>query len=568
MYIIATFFDRDSVDKRCFQLKGKYLKHFKNAYPDWDNNLKSTRACLGYFAGRDNFDENSVSIEIKEYKINKDEIIFKFDVLKETDLRSGYISQGMRWLSEKQGWLNDNGMPPLFCFAEQNDCEQLCDTARKLFEMDSLMDKGEYKAALNLFSPLSKARDNNRLWSDADILYRLGLSCSKLAVTLKIKASETKKLKTAAEYRKYCEIFLKRGAELENDARCASALAYRYYSNVHELTRPGERKDQNLEEQIEKANEWLSRAIEIYPDSIRNNYRKGKLIVEKQAPYLLYGKRSFGENEARLLREIREVGEEHLASAIAIYESLEDENAKKLSVREYAKALFVLGGYYLDDSYLPVHEYFMHKIVKRDWSENIPQIAKLDIKSARENLEKCFHAETDMPLNRLDIKKLSEEERKWARSPIEKLYRMGCALSMDAFISLVEENADKAATYTKTALYYLEASKKVSDMCKDRKRNTWHISEKMAWAHIFSGRYEQAAKLLTRARAGYIVNTYAIALLLTGTKENAAKAKQALQTASKDKNNLAAGLTDVLLQYTILLEGHKPGPLNNLSVRN
>jgi hypothetical protein len=456
-------------------------------------------------------------------------------------------------------------MPPAVLFADKKECEDMCECARLKDKLDSMMLQKDYKGALNAFKPLGEVKSDERFWNNEGILYRLGVACSKMAVTLKVNASETKKLDIARQYREYCVEFLSRGAEIEEGARCASALAYRYYSNVHELTRPGERRDQNLEEQIEKANEWLSRAIEVYPQSVYNNYRKGKLIIEKQAPYLLFGKRSFGEGEARLLREIREVGEEHLASAVAVYESLEDGRAKEASRREYAKALFVLGGYYLDDAYLPVHEYFLSKIAGKENKVNIQPISKMDIDSARENLEKCFHAETDMQLTKLDINKLASKVKSWTRSPIEKLYRLGCAHSGMAFISLAEGNADKSSAQAKQALYYLNAAKSVSDRCTDKKRNTWHISEKIAWAHVYLGQYERAAALLLRAGAGYIINTYAIALLLTKTKDNAAKAREALGKAAKDRRNLAAGMTSVLLAYA---QGDKHINKKNLSAKN
>ena len=60
---------------------------------------------------------------------------------------------------------------------------------------------------------------------------------------------------------------------------------------------------------------------------------------------------------------------------------------------------------------------------------------------------------------------------------------------------------------------------------KDRKRNTWYISERIAWVYMHIGKYEVAVKLLKNARAGYVVNTYAIALMLCGS-ENKARAER------------------------------------------
>jgi hypothetical protein len=561
MYLIAAFFDRKALTQR-YRIRGKYLEHFKSSFPDYEQSLKAVKSCLGYFTG--NREAPALSLELESYEIKGSEISFVFRALKVTDMKSGCVMEEIRELSGKRGWLGKDGLPPIVCLAAQKECEDMCECARLAGGMDAFMKNKDYKGALDLLAPLKEVKDNGLYWNNAGILYRLGLACSKMAVTLKIKASEKAKLDAARQYREFCEEFLQRGAEIERGARCASALAYRYYSNVHELTRQGERRDQDLEEQIEKANEWLSRAIEVYPESVRNNYRKGKLIIVKQAPYLLFAKKSYGEEEARLLREIREVGEEHLASAIAIYESLEDERVKEKSRREYAKALFVLGGYYLDNAYLPVHEYFLGRIAGKQDKVVIKKISKMDIESAKENLEKCFAAETDMSLTKLDTGRLANEVKKWTRTPVEKLYRLGCVYNSLTFIALAEGEADKARANAKAALYYLNAAKSVADKCDDRRRNTWHISEKIAWTYIYMGQYKRAAELIARAKAGYVVNTRAIALLLTRSKENKDIAREALQTAAGDRRNLAPGLSRVLLAY--ILGG--PSNIKNLSSKN
>jgi hypothetical protein len=334
--------------------------------------------------------------------------------------------------------------------------------------------------------------------------------------------------------------------------------------------RPGERRDQDLEKEMELANEWLSRSLEIYPGSVRNNYRKGKLIIEKQAPYLLFGKHAYGKEEAAVLREIREVGEEHLATAISLYEGMNDSAEKVGNAREYAKALFVLGSYYLDDAYLPVHEYYCHLLGQHEGQAQLPEITRLNIESACDLLERCFAAETDMPLKALIIPKLAEEAEKgnWTRSPVEKLYRLGSAYAAQAFIALADgrEEALQAAAFAAGKI--LSTAKAVADAARDRRRNTWHISEKLAWVNIYLGRYETAAKLLVRSRMGYVVNTRAMALMLTGKQAEMEKACEALRSAAADRHNKAAGLSRVLLTYACKTLGQEMPVLGDLSGRN
>lgn len=570
MLAVIAVFDRKDL-KKTYTLKGKPFAQMAAAFTDHPERLKGVTAAVVYLAGRGNAEQQAGMLTVKSCQIRDGEITLTFAASNRLEISSGAVSDEIYRRARQGGWLSDEGYAPLFMFMENADFDTLQQRTKLCAQMDAAVAAGDYKAAVMLCAPLKVVKDDPVLWDSTEVLYRLGRACSKLATTLLIKAGETKKLDLARQYREMCEVFLKRGAELEPDsARCTTALAYRYYSNVHELMRPGERRDQDLEAEIEKANEWLSRALEIYPQSVRNQYRKGKLIIEKQAPYLLFGKRAFGTREAELLREIREVGEEHLATAISLYEALEDDAARARDRREYAKALFVLGGYYLDDAYLPVHEYFLRRIagLEEDMRPIAP-ISKLDLTSAVELLEKAFHAETDMRLNSLDKAVLTEKHKEWTRSPVEKLYKLGCAHSAMAFVSLAEGGTDQLKQHAGAALKYLQAAKDVADQSRDRKRNTWHISEKLAWTYICLGQYDRAARLLSRAKAGYIVNTYAIALLLTGTAQSVKRAEEALSAAARDRRNLASGLSKVMLAYVRARRGEEYQPAEKtLSAKN
>lgn len=566
--VIAVFNRKDL--KKTFQLKGKPYSRMQTAFPDWADKLKVVTAAAVYMAGRDHASEPAGLLTVKAVRQTDDGVTLTFDTSTRLEMAGGTLSDAVYKRARAGGWLTEEGYAPTFTFMDDAEFDALQQRAVLCAKMDALMDAGDYKAAVMLCAPLRAVKDDPVLWDSAEVLYRLGRACSKLATTLLIKAEETKKLDRCRQYREMCEVFLMRGAELEpENPRCATALAYRYYSNVHELMRPDERRNQDLDKQIEHANEWLSRSLEIYPESVRNHYRKGKLIIEKQAPYLLFGKRAYGTREAELLREIREVGEEHLATAIALYEALEDEEAKARDRREYAKALFVLGGYYLDDAYLPIHEYFLRRIADREDMRPVALISKLDIESAIELLEKAFCVETDMPLSQLNTAQLAQLHKQWTRSPVEKLYKLGCAKSAAAFIALTEDDSEALARHAQAAFTYLQAAKAVADQSHDRKRNTWHISEKLAWTHIYTGQYDKAARLVSRAKAGYIVNTCAIALLLMGTAASFKRAEEVLAAAVRDKRNLASGLSKVLWAYVRARRGQDiPPPEKTLSARN
>lgn len=556
--------------KTSYYIGSKAQADIKSVFGDWRRRLERAGNVVAYYAGNTNAHKPAHFVSIKKINTFGDTIAVSIDKSHSVNVKSGDVCKEVYRIARKRGHLNKEGFAPLVYFLTTPEFDTISQRQMLADKARQLLEKGDYKGICMMFAPLKELRKNAIIWESADILYMLGLACSKLAVTLNIKAQEKERLFQAGRYRNYCEAFFKRSASLEpENSRHATALAYRYYSNVHELMRPGERRDQALLEQIDKAHEWLSRALEIYPESIRNHYRKGKLIIQKQAPYLLFGQRAFGTREAELLREIREVGEEHLATAIMLYETQTDEKVKRRNRLEYAKALFVLGSYYIDDAYLPVHEYYIRLIAGAKPLQNILSISILNIKSAIDYLEKCFFAETDISIDKLDIVQLSEKNKEWTRSPIEKLYRLGCAHSALCFVARVNKNKDELKTNTNKALYYLEAAIRVARASWDRKRNTWHISEKIAWTHIHNGQYAKAAALLLNAKSGYIINTRALALLLLGGVEPATEVKAALAKAAQDKNNLSLGLSKLLLAYVRKQKGETALPLpNTLSIKN
>lgn len=568
MLAIIAVFDTAGF-KDTYRLHGAALAQVLKFCPQLKENMDAVKSVIAYQAGRDGDKSRALALPLKSFALEKDSLILHLAAAKKLNVKSASVGREVYRLSNQgDTCLNDKGHAPMLYFMPRESFALLCKRLKRDEQAQALMDSGDYKGVCMLYAPMSKAKADPGVWDNPDALYTLGLACSKLAVTLLIKAAETKKLKEAAQYRSFCVALLQRGAEIEpENARCATALAYRYYSNVHELMRQGERRDQDLGEQIEKANEWLSRALEIYPQSIRNNYRKGKLIIEKQAPYLLFGQRAFGAREAELLREIREVGEEHLATAIALYEALDNEEEKQKNRREYAKALFVLGGYYLDDAYLPVHDYYLRLIAGVKEPCKLQAISKLDLQSAAELLEKCYAAETELPLEKIDAKALAALQKAWTRAPSEKLYKLGCAYSGMAFVAAAL--GEDAKPHAQKAIQYLEAAKRVTESYTDRKHNTWHISEKIAWTNIYMGQYQRAAALLQRAKLGYIVNTYALALMLMGTSEAFEKARSTLQDAARDRRNLAAGLSSLLYAFACKKTGQPLPPLpKTLSVKN
>ena len=110
-------------------------------------------------------------------------------------------------------------------------------------------------------------------------------------------------------YRDLSIQFYKRCCELEpNDYRYFSAMAYRHYLNVFELTKQKGRRDGNAADEMSEAIIWFNKALSKNPNSIKDNYRKGKLILDKQVDIFKYNQKEWTSETFEELNTMEQLG--------------------------------------------------------------------------------------------------------------------------------------------------------------------------------------------------------------------------------------------------------------------
>ena len=230
------------------------------------------------------------------------------------------------------------------------------------------------------------------------------------------------------------------------------------------------------------------------------------------------------------------------------------ERFQKIYRNEYIRALYSLGCFYIEKPNIHWNEYICNKIKGKTFDISFSREDMQYIADGKELIQKCFTAETEVSLEEeLDVSNLIKISNEWAVSSMDKMYRLGLAyLRMYYVKTVLKTDLDRSEQYRQSAEKYLLKAKKIGNEMRRTgrgKRDDWFISEKIAELYIISDQFDKAIQTTERAGASYIKNTYAIALLLSGSKENLAKAKETLKFAANDKFNKAKNISVVLLAY-------------------
>lgn len=580
MYLYVAFFLEDALERKKYFLRGNNFESIKRAFPNFmELNDAVVEGCIGYIRGKNFADQNCFLLDVKKLIINDIELIFDFEIEKELSITNGTINNSLYRLAHRKDWVDaETGYMPLVCLMKKTDFDavrKVTPNIRKISnntaKIEEMRGNNNWQGIVQLYEPLEKAHENSELWDNADDLYDLAFACSKLGEPRNGQEKDRQHLEEVKRYRNLSIKFYKRCFALKPDEfRFSSALAYRYYLNVMELTKPKGRRDGTLNEEIGSALKWFDQTLELNPKSIKDHYRKGKLVVDKQIDRFKYSSNEWDIERFDELKKMESEGTNSLKEAIKLYEQIGDGSQNKNKYRnEYIKALYSLGSFYAEKPNLHWNEYVCYRISGQT-AEIVFHTGELQyIADARDLLEKCFTAESDISLDdELDIPVLTKTTNEWAVSPMDKLYRLGLVyLNMYYVKKVFDDDQERMEQYRKKAEKYLYAAQRIGQEIRRQglgRRDDWFISEKIARCHIISNQHSKAIRTIEKANASYIKNTYAIALLLSGSEENKQKARAALEYAAKDRNNKAINMTAVLLAY-IYNQQDDPGDLKELT---
>ena len=263
MYLYVSFFKEKDLQRNNYFLTGDYFNPIKTVFPDLLglNDIKLD-GCIAYIIDKDCADKNAYVLDVKEFKVEENALSFSFNILNELDILNSSISKSLFKHAYRSNWINkDTGYFPLVCVMEKTDFDmvrkgkpnvkKISNNTAKIEELKGI---NNWQGICAIYEPLEKANENSELWNNADDLYNLAFACSKLGEPQNGKEKDREHLKYIKRYRDLSIFFFTRCTTLEpDDFRYASALAYRYYLNVLELTKPKGRRDDKLVDEIDNA---------------------------------------------------------------------------------------------------------------------------------------------------------------------------------------------------------------------------------------------------------------------------------------------------------------------------
>lgn len=571
MYLYVGFFsDIVLAKKRCY-FSGQSLEPIRKAFPNY-HLLKSEalEGCIAFFKGKENKEKNCLSLKVNDFRADAKSIAFEFEVEKELDITSQFIDKALYKLARQSNWVNDETKYyPLLCVVEKNDFDSVRKgmvNARKVSSYSARIDefkaKYNWKGLCDMYEPLEAIHEKEEIWANDSDLYDLAFACSKIGEPQNGLEKDKNHLQKIKRYRDFSIDFYKRCYEIKpSDFKYASAVGYRYYQNINELTKPKGRRDGNVSDELSDAIEWLDKALEVNPNSIKDNYRKGRLILERQIESFKRSQKDWTRETYLEISKIGEPGIRCLEKAIKDYEKLILERFINSYRGEYVKALYCLGCFYIDQPKNLWYDY----VCSRMLNIKLDQVTSADdikyIRKAKDYFKKCFQAETMMSFeDELDVVILSNCIKEWSLSPMDKVYRLGHVyLEMFFFMNLIN-NMDSPETkiFGSKCEKYLILSKEIGEDLRKKhnsRRDTRFIDEKLAHYYIIRGDYSAAIKLLEGSRESYIKNTYAIACMLSTVLHKFTKAEAALSSAVADNYNQARDFSQVLLAYVYKLSG-------------
>lgn len=559
MYIYLGFFSDDEIAKKRKFISENTVKSIKSIFNDYlDLNKVEIKGAIGFFKGKDNYDKPSFIMDIESIEASNQNIIINFNVKMELDITSGKLGKEIYKTARRMDWVEkETGYYPLLLMMDKQvfdsirkgspNIKKISSTMQKVIDLKS---KNDWEGICNLYSPLEEIINDINLWNNADELYEVGFACSKTGEPQNGMERDPAHLKYIKVYRELSLKYYKRCYELESwNYRYASAVAYRHYQNVNELSKAKGRRDSNLKDEIDEANKWFDISLQLYPNNIKDNYRKGKLIIDKQLKNIRFPGKELSRGNSIEIQSLIKEAINCLEKVIETYENISDENKKRNLKNEYIKSLYTLGKFYCDEIEINWNEFLCSKIANITFSCTFYDLNNL-IKS-KQLLQKCFSEVTHILItDELDLVELGRISKDAKVSPIDILNSLGNIHFKMYYIKLIKNRYEDIEKYKNLTEYYLlKAMELRKELYKQNIpfRNTSYINNNIGRFYILNDRYLDAINLTRSCKESYVKNTYAATLILTSEKNNISEAKKILENNILDKYNLAKPLSMALL---------------------
>jgi tetratricopeptide (TPR) repeat protein len=431
-------------------------------------------------------------------------------------------------------------------------CTVLNETQTKKFfksetlieEVNNLIKKSDWISIYKKFEPIENLKKNTEIWNDEDLLSNISFATAKLSEIYidlrKIFQNDNEKNKFLAQQKKYreaTELLRKRCIEINPyNPLHYSNLGYSHYQYVRELTQLGGRRDGRPLEEIEKAIQYLDKAIAINGARVNDLYRKGQMLSEIFPKLTLFAKSKMpSADKYKTVNEKISEGIKAFETAIAVFENLSPDDFKRKSYyKEYVKCCYDGARTYSDlvsNNWDEIQFVLSldHNISEEDKVTYIPDDLK-NIDKALALIEKCCIVDNIPAMPQAEPKEIIDlASHTGDVEGVYKLYSFGKHLFTKYWIlsgygQRTNHNADICRN--KAELFYKKALDFPWSDEKERADKTF-VAEKLCRLYISKKQYDKAAETIRpfiRNRTDYYVRyTFASALMLNGKYDEAQK---------------------------------------------
>ncbi|KPU26804.1 hypothetical protein TR13x_08445 [Caloranaerobacter sp. TR13] len=572
MNLFIKFFSEDDLER------GRVNYSLKPIIETYSNILWVSKddisQCLASFAPRDYGQHYIKELKVKDIDIVEGRIIIKFDIIDELDITSKEANARAWHIAVREGFIKREHLLPLISIITDDQLDEIIYGRYNLYtgksrsnieKLDELKQKNDWLGIYKLFEPIDQIKNKfNDIWNDSEILNNIAFACAKLAQigdVPKDKKEKEKYLKEKAKYRKEAELIRKRCIELNPDnPTYLSNLGYLYYHNVQELTRARGRKDGNVIDEINRAIEYIGKALIIDDTRIKDHYRKGYLLTEKLPDQLYYGPA----NNRQLADIKRDEGIKELEKVIIIWENLDDfdtrqSREKSRCRKEYIKSIYHLGEAYYDKFRMSRYwRNVFYSFVTNNKGYLELLFSNYDVgnlKKSQKFFVKCWDVELESDIDIKNISEINKASKEWVYNAVDKLYRLGI-INLD-FYWVIKNNPKYNETtklkFLTVAEQYLKSSLLVKWNDNNERKPKDYVAEKLARVYISRGDYNKAVDIIkkycNRKIKSYIVNTLSLALYLMNNYDEVIKY---LQGPVRDKHNKNKEQSIILLGYAYM----------------
>lgn len=523
---------------------GKTLEEIKKLFDLSILTLDNLDKSIGYYSKSADKTKKCIEIIVTSITTDNDRFAISFTTGQEMELTAEQLKKRAQKILRSEKVMPTNVYMPFCSVLNESQTKKLFKSETLIDEVNELLKKSDWISIYKKFEPIQDLKNNSEIWNDEDLLSNISFSTAKLSEVYidlrKAFQNDQEKNKFLAQQKKYreaTELLRKRCVELNpTNPLHYSNLGYSHYQYVRELTQLGGRRDGKPLEEIEKAIQYLNKALELNGARVNDLYRKGQMLSEVFPKLTLFAKSKMpGADKYKTANEKINEGITAFETAITAFENFAPNDFKRKSYyKEYVKCCYDAARAYSDlvsNNWDEIQFVLSldHNISEEDKVTYIPDDLK-NIDKALSLIEKCCIVDNIPAMPQPEPKEVIDlASHTGSVEGVYKLYSFGKHLFTKYWIlsgygQRTNPNADiyrdKAEMFYKKALDFPWSDE------KERADKTF-VAEKLCRLYISQKQYEKATDIIRpfiRNRTDYYVRyTFASALMLNGKYSEAQK---------------------------------------------